>query len=315
MLLHGPAEFGAVWLPVLRQLVRSHRVIAPDLPGHGASGLPAAGLDAGLVSRWLDELIEQTCPSRPVVIGRVVGGAIAARFAIEHPGRPAHLILVDSMGLAPFEPTPRFGLALHRYLAGPTVTTFDRLMEFCAFDLDNVRARLGLRWQPYADYAVELAGTPTTQAAVGALIGQFSAPIASGQLACIEVPTTLIWGRDDLALPLQVAQEASENYGWPLHVIDDAGDDPPLDQPDAFLAALHTALRHHCTYRRSQCRGPERLTWTTPTTPSWSARAAPAPRPRCCWPARATACSSSTGRRSPATRSRPTSSTRRAWRR
>jgi pimeloyl-ACP methyl ester carboxylesterase len=242
VLLHGPAEFAATWMPVLGQLIRSHRVIAPDLPGHGASDMPAGGLDAALLGRWLDALIEQTCPSRPVVVGRVVGGAIAARFAVEHPDRLAHLVLVDSMGLAPFDPTPRFSLALHRYLAGPTATTFDRLMEFCTFDLDGVRRRLGTRWQPYAEYTVELAGTPTVQAAAGALIGQFSAPIPPEQLAGIDVPTTLIWGRDDLALPLQVAQAASENYGWPLHVIAEAGDDPPLDRPDAFLAALHTAL-------------------------------------------------------------------------
>ena len=53
----------------------------------------------------------------------------------------------------------------------------------------------------------------------------------------------------------------------------------------------------------------------TATTSSWWGRAAPGPRPRCCSPARATGCSSSTGRRSRATRSRPTSSTRRGWRR
>ena len=38
VLLHGPGEFAAAWLPVLPHLVRTHRVIAPDLPGHGASG-------------------------------------------------------------------------------------------------------------------------------------------------------------------------------------------------------------------------------------------------------------------------------------
>ena len=33
-------------------------------------------------------------------------------------------------------------------------------MEFCTFDLDRVREQLGQRWEPYATYAVELAGTP-----------------------------------------------------------------------------------------------------------------------------------------------------------
>ena len=37
LLLHGPGEFAAGWLPVFPDLVPTHRVIAPDLPGHGAS--------------------------------------------------------------------------------------------------------------------------------------------------------------------------------------------------------------------------------------------------------------------------------------
>ena len=40
---------------------------------------------------------------------------------------------------------------------------------------------------------------------------------------------------------LRVAETASKRYGWPLHVIEDAGDDPPLEQPAAFLRALRQA--------------------------------------------------------------------------
>ena len=40
VLLHGPGEHAATWLPVLDQLADSHRIIVPDLPGHGATGTP-----------------------------------------------------------------------------------------------------------------------------------------------------------------------------------------------------------------------------------------------------------------------------------
>ena len=40
VLLHGPGEFAAKWLRVIPALVEGHRVIAPDLPAHGASGVP-----------------------------------------------------------------------------------------------------------------------------------------------------------------------------------------------------------------------------------------------------------------------------------
>ncbi len=243
VLLHGPGEFAATWLPVFADLARTHRVIAPDLPGHGASGTATGLLDADSVLGWVGALIEATCPTPPVLVGRVVGGAIAARFAADHPGRLAHLVLVDTLGLTPFEPAPRFGLAMHRFLTEPTAATYDRFMDLCAFDLDQARRRLGQRWEPYAAYAVELAGTPGVQAAMSALIEQFAAaPIPPVDLDRIQTPTSLIWGRHDLATPLTIAEAVGTRHGWPLHVIEGAGDDPPLDQPEAFLDALHAAI-------------------------------------------------------------------------
>jgi pimeloyl-ACP methyl ester carboxylesterase len=52
----------------------------------------------------------------------------------------------------------------------------------------------------------------------------------------------LIWGRHDVGMRLNVAEAASLRYGWPLHVIENARDDPAVEQPEAFLEALHTAL-------------------------------------------------------------------------
>jgi pimeloyl-ACP methyl ester carboxylesterase len=246
VLLHGPGEFAADWIPVLPELVRDHRVIVPDLPGHGASLAGDGELTVGRVLHWLDELLARTCPQPPLLVGRLVGGAIAARYAaaqVAGPRRPlAGLVLVDSTGLAPFAPDPRFGLALHRHLAAPTERSFERLMEFCAFDMDRIRHRLGERWDLCAAYAVELARDPQVQSATAALIGQFAATaIPPEELAAIDVPTALIWGRNDMALPLAVGEAATARYGWPLHVVDEAGDDPPLDRPEAFMDALRAA--------------------------------------------------------------------------
>jgi pimeloyl-ACP methyl ester carboxylesterase len=243
VLLHGPGEFGGTWLPVLDDLATTHRVIAPDLPGHGASDAPAGGIAPAALAAWLDELIAATCPVPPVLVGRVVGGAIAAEFAAAHPDRISGLVLVDTMGLAPFEPEPRFGLALHRFLGDPNQSSYERLMDFCAFDLDRARDRFGDRWAPFSGYAVELARDPRVQAATGAMIGLYGAqPLAPELLASISVPTTLIWGRQDAAIALGVAEAAAERYGWPLLVVDGAGDDPALDRPREFLEALHGAL-------------------------------------------------------------------------
>jgi pimeloyl-ACP methyl ester carboxylesterase len=66
--------------------------------------------------------------------------------------------------------------------------------------------------------------------------------IPSEDLARIAVPTTLVWGRHDVGARLEIAEAASVRYGWPLHVIQNAADDPAIERPEAFLHALRATL-------------------------------------------------------------------------
>ena len=243
ILLHGPGASAAHWLRVLPDLVATHHVIAPDLPGLGASEVGGGALDAARVLAWLGELIDSSCPSPPTLVGYALGGAIAARFAAAHGDRLSRHVLVDAFGLTAFDPAPAFGLALHGFLAQPSEQTHDELWRHCALDLDGLRRRMDGRWEPFRAANVELARTPSVQVALGALMEQFGGPpITPAELARIAVPTSLIWGRHDLATRLEVAEAASDRYGWPLQVIEDCADDPPIEQPEAFVAALRIAL-------------------------------------------------------------------------
>jgi pimeloyl-ACP methyl ester carboxylesterase len=245
VLLHGPAGYAAHWMHLIPRLVPTHRVIAPDLPGHGASAA-ADGMDADRVIAWLDELIARTCPSPPILVGQLLGGAIALRFAIRDSDRLRGLVLVDTFGLTPFQPVPEFGLALTQFLTQPTEQTHRSLWRYCAFDLSSLRERMAERWQPFESYNVDRARAPSVQAALSALMQQFGMPaIPSAELAQITVPTSLIWGRHDRATPISVAEAASDRYGWPLHVIEDSADDPPIERPEALLQALRIVLDKH----------------------------------------------------------------------
>jgi pimeloyl-ACP methyl ester carboxylesterase len=242
VLLHGPGEFAAKWFTVIPDLITTHRVIAPDLPGHGASG-GGGTVEGARVLVWLDELIARTCPAPPAVVGQIVGGAIAARFVVRSAERVERLVLVDALGLAAFQPAAEFGAALDDFLQSPTAGTLDRLWARCAFDLDALRETLGDRWPSLRAYALDRAKAPTARAAMQSLMASFGMPaIPEAELEAITVPTFLIWGRHDLATPLAVAQAASARYGWPLEVIEGAADDPPIERPAAFLTALRRAL-------------------------------------------------------------------------
>lgn len=242
VLLHGPGEYAAKWLRVIPALVANHRVIAPDLPGHGASEPITGEFGTERILAWLDELIEATCATPPVLVGQIISGAIAARFAIASGQRVRGVVLVDSLGLVDFQPTPEFGSALTRFVSAPSESTHEQLWQVCAHDLDTLRRQLGGRWDAIQTYNIDRASAENLQSTQQRLMELFAfAAIPAEELQDITVPTALIWGRHDLATPLAVAVTAKERFSWPLYVVDDAADDPPLERPEAFLEALDAA--------------------------------------------------------------------------
>lgn len=271
LLLHGPGEFAAKWFRVIPELVRTHHVIAPDLPGHGASTAADGLIDAEGMSAWLEGLIERTCSSPPTVVGHVLGGAIAARFAAVRGHRLDRLVLVDSLGLARFRPSLGFALAMLGFLTRPTERSYDRFMRQCSYDLDDLRAQMGARWASYAGYELELARGPVAKSA-GQVMRTLGLPrIPPAELGRISVPTFLIWGRHDRATRLRVAESASARYGWPLHVVEGCADDPPRDRPAAFLDALRACL--------AMSTSPDAATTATAARLQSSPASVPATRP------------------------------------
>lgn len=242
VLLHGPGEFGLTWLRVIPELVRTNRTIVPDLPGHGASLVGDAPLDSSRVLAWLSDLIEQTCPSPPDLAGHLLGGAIGARFAIAHGERLHGLLLVDTFGLRRLRPSPLFTLTLINFLARPTDSSRDRFFRQCFVDMKGLQDQLGPLWQPLMTCALQGANSPDQKAALRMMMPQLGwRAIPEEEMARISVPTTLIWGRHDRQTPLAVAQRASTRHGWPLHVIDNAADDPAFEQPEAVMSAFAAA--------------------------------------------------------------------------
>jgi pimeloyl-ACP methyl ester carboxylesterase len=236
-------EFAAVWMRVIPDLVTTHRVIAPDLPGLGASEVPDGSPDAASALAWLDELIDSTCAIPPVLVGKGAAGALAARFSIDHSDRVDRLVLVDTYGLDRFRPPPGMALSFIGVLLRPSERGLQRsFRNYCFVDLDGVRAEMGERYEWMAAYALDRFRTPSVKAAMRSLFRELASTIPPRDLDRIAVPTTLIWGRHDVGMRLNVAEAASLRYGWPLHVIENARDDPAVEQPAAFLEALHTAL-------------------------------------------------------------------------
>jgi pimeloyl-ACP methyl ester carboxylesterase len=244
VLLHGQGGWAGVWLPVMADLARDHRVVAPDLPGLGASRVNGHPPDTGRVLAWLGELLDRTCPAPPVLVGVSLGGSIAARFAAAHGDRLSGLVLVSMGGLVgKVRIPPAMLLALVRHGLRPTERTAMGMLRQVSVDVDRVQRRMGDRWAPFRAYSLELARTPSVRRANRNLLRELGLrQLPPEEVARIDVPTSLIWGRQDRVMPLAAAEEAGARYGWPLDVIDDAGHFLGADQPEAFLQAVRRAL-------------------------------------------------------------------------
>jgi len=242
VLLHGQGGWSGMWLPVIGDLITTHRVVAADLPGLGASEMPDGPPDAARVLAWLGELIQRTCPAPPALVGASLGASIAARFAVAHPDRLSRLVLADAGSLGRFRPAPGVLVTMARFIARPNERTQQAVLRQVAVDPARVKAMMGERWEASQAYMLDRARTPSVRAANRRMLRELGTKaIAPEELARIAVPTTLIWGRYDRVMRLRIAERASARYGWPLHVIEDAGHFA-VEQPEAFRRALRAAL-------------------------------------------------------------------------
>jgi pimeloyl-ACP methyl ester carboxylesterase len=96
LLVHGGTAHSAWWDHVGPLLAARHRVVAPDLSGHGDSGHRTEYA----LRTWAEELAALVAREgdggRPVVVGHSMGGWVSMTLAATHPDLPAELVVVDS---------------------------------------------------------------------------------------------------------------------------------------------------------------------------------------------------------------------------
>lgn len=108
ILLHGAQFDHFVWKPLVSRFARTGlNVLAPDLPGHGASGGPPLP-DIAAMADWLVSVLAKVSPggTAPLVLaGHSMGSLIALEAANRLPERVAHLVMIGTAIPMPVAPT------------------------------------------------------------------------------------------------------------------------------------------------------------------------------------------------------------------
>ncbi|HEU4701487.1 MAG TPA: alpha/beta fold hydrolase [Conexibacter sp.] len=245
LFVHGLSGRWQNWLENMPHFARTHRVIAVDLPGFGASPMPREGISIPGYAGFLEGICDALSIDAAAVVGNSMGGHIASELAIRSPQRVERLMLVSAAGISA-ELVQR-----NAVIAGGRVVA--ALMTQSAARHERLARRPGLRRialsfvvrhadrlsAPLAHELMSGAGKPGFLPALEAVVTHR----ISERLPQIACPTFVLWGEDDHVIPVRDARRFSELIPdvrvevWP-----DTGHVAMLERPAAFNALLEAFL-------------------------------------------------------------------------
>ncbi len=250
LLIHGMAGRYQNWEAVIEPLARHHTVVAPDLPGHGASDPGGGDYSLGGLAAGLRDLLLALGHDRATLVGHSLGGGIAMQLAYQFPELAERLVLVSSGGLG-----PEVSLIL-RAAALPGADLFvkatARTANTAGATLGRGLAAVGLR--PSADVAEVARGYASLAdpdrrfaflATVRSVISARGQRVDAGDRLYLaaRMPVLVVWGARDPIIPVLHAERAHENIaGSRLEIFDGVGHLPQLEAPARFVAVLERFL-------------------------------------------------------------------------
>jgi pimeloyl-ACP methyl ester carboxylesterase len=96
ILLHGYAETGHMWRPIMPILAERHTVVVPDLRGAGGSAKPASGYDKKTMAVDVHELAAGLALDRVRIVGHDIGLMVAYAYAAQFSEATERVVLMDA---------------------------------------------------------------------------------------------------------------------------------------------------------------------------------------------------------------------------
>jgi pyruvate dehydrogenase E2 component (dihydrolipoamide acetyltransferase) len=222
LLLHG---FGAdlnTWMFTQPALAEGRRVIALDLPGHGGSAKQVGSGNAERLTEVVESGLETLAITRVHLVGHSMGGAIAASLALRRPELVATLTLIASAGLGPDINAAFIDGFVRSARRRETVEVLN-LLVFDPALVSRTMVEDVLRYKRL-DGVAEALGTIAGAWFPG---GRQSLDLAE-QIATLQLPVQIIWGREDRIIPVSHAAALASRI--PAHILEQAGHLPHMEK-------------------------------------------------------------------------------------
>jgi pimeloyl-ACP methyl ester carboxylesterase len=231
LLIHGAGDSAAVWERQVGALGSAHRLIALDLPGHGARLAEPAHTDHAANAAEVERALAAAGIDRAVVVGHSLGGGVALTYALGRPARLRALVLVASGARLRMHPSLLEAAREKAEAATGSATPTGPVVppERCL--------------APGAPpELVAWLGAHSGQATAQAVYADFQANNAfdvMDRLGEIGVPTLVLGGAQDAMTPPKFVQFLADSIpGAQLALLEGAGHYPMVEQADAFNRRL-----------------------------------------------------------------------------
>jgi 3-oxoadipate enol-lactonase len=232
VLIHGANDTAGSWSRVAGGLAARHRVVVPDLPGHGASAPASGPLAVGDLLGGLEAVLLAEAGGQPAaLVGNSLGGFLGLVLATRHADLVARVVLVNGAALREEHPEaaalllPRTREEARKAFAAILAPSAAPVPGFVLDDL--------VRRAPRSPLARLMAAPAAT----------VDAHALEGRLASLGVPVALIWGEADRILPPDYARRVQAAIpGSRLTMLPDCGHVPQRECPGPLAAALDVAL-------------------------------------------------------------------------
>jgi len=231
------------------KLAQRFTVIAPDLLGHGESDKPHADYSLPAFANGMRDLLAVLGIDRVTVVGHSFGGGVAMQFAYQYPELVERIVLVNAGGVSKdvslalrLAAMPMGAEALAMLRAPgvmPAIRGFGRAVGAVlgstrlGRDVTDVVEML----EGFQDPAGLAAFARTLRSVVDAS-GQYVTMLDRSYLVQ-SVPVQIIWGEDDLIIPVDHAHTAHAAIpGSRMEIFEDSGHMPFHDHPDRFVEVV-----------------------------------------------------------------------------
>jgi pimeloyl-ACP methyl ester carboxylesterase len=245
VLVHGLTGAAANWSELAPLLAERHRLLIPDLPGHGGSSpLPAAPNVAAYAERvWALAGAERLLPA--ALVGHSMGGLVALRLALRHPSDVTALVLAATAGIGSTTRRARFWLGLAGRVrpgiwvtplrAGAEAPGLSRRVVFAPLQTSDP---LSLTPRAARGFLASALLHSDVTTAVRALVGDDPRL----DLAALRCPRLILWGTRDRQLPIGDGYELARRLDAPFRAIADCGHLLIGERPHACRDAVESFL-------------------------------------------------------------------------